>query len=245
MIDKSFIEKVAELAEVQEFTSPDLDGNIHHFTSKGLVEVQPKPPSLPEGVEVCTLSGFAALVEEKIDDLKTADFFIHVVDHRTVELVAADTDKYGRRLTLITAKPVEFEGFRFGQWITQEDFIIAVAARFAATDDKQYVLATASSLTTAATSVSEDDGFTQSATVKAGMKTAETIKLKGVVELAPFRTFPEVGQPISSFVFRAKQTPTGPNLMLVEADGGKWKIDAINEVRSALSKMALEPTIVA
>jgi hypothetical protein len=247
LIDAKFVTKVTDLAETKALTFTDLiDGKSHDYTTKQVFEVQPKPPSQPETVKVLTLAGFAQLVEEKIDGLDTKDFFIHVVDHETVELVASTTDKYGRRLTLITAEPVEFEGFRFGQWTEQENFIIGVASKFADTDDKQYVLATASSLTTAATSLSEDNGFSQTATVKAGMKTAETVKLKGVVELAPFRTFPEVGQPISNFVFRAKTSPNGPPLlMLVEADGGKWKIDAINEVKSALQKMALEPTIVA
>jgi hypothetical protein len=245
LLDATFVQKVVDLAAVQEFTVPDLDGLAHQFTSKQIFEAQPKPPTHAEIVKVCTLSGFASLVEEKIDALDVAKFFIHVVDHKTVELVATETDKYGRRLVLIKAEPVEFEGFRFGQWIDQENFIIAVAARFGETADKTYVLSTASSLTTEATSLSEDNGFSQKATVKAGMKTAETVTLKGVVELAPFRTFPEVGQPISSFVFRAKQSASGPLLMLVEADGGKWKIDAIKEVQSALKGMALEPTIVA
>ena len=245
MIDATFVQRVADLSQVQEFQSVDLDGREHDFTSKQVYEVHPSPPNLPTLVSVLTLAGFAKLVEEKIDGLDTADYFILVNHYAKVTLVAAKTDKYGRRLTLIEATPVKFDGFEFGKWFDQESFIIGVAAKFADTPDKSYVLATASSLTTAATSLSEDNGFSQTATVKAGMKTAETVTLKGVVELAPFRTFPEVGQPISSFVFRAKQTPAGPQLMLVEADGGKWKIDAINEVKSALQKMALEPTIVA
>ncbi|MGB2625840.1 MAG: hypothetical protein WAK20_03570, partial [Candidatus Acidiferrum sp.] len=228
------MQRIVDLAAVQSFTVYDLDGGEHYYTSKAIYEAAPAP-SLLKRVEVHTLSGFAKLIEEGIDNVAGGKYVILVNDHRTVELLASDTDKYGRRQGLITATPVDFEGFPFGRWIPQEEFVIGVAAKFADTPDKNYVLSVASSLTAGATSLSEDDGFTQRATVKAGMKTAETVTLKGKVDLAPFRTFPEVGQPISSFVFRAKSIEgAGPALMLVEADGGKWKIDAINEVKSAL-----------
>lgn len=56
------------------------------------------------------------------------------------------------------------------------------------------------------------------------------------VYLAPYRTFREVTQPLSPFVLRMKQGREGglPTVALFEADGGKWKLDAIAFIRDFL-----------
>mgnify|MGYP001347417902 CR=1 FL=1 len=122
----------------------------------------------------------------------------------------------------------------------QEEFAIAVASLFAETPDKQYVLNCASTLTNDATTTSEDDGFTQRATAKAGLRLKDVITLKPRVELAPYRTFPEIEQPVSQFVFRARcDGQSTPSLMLVEADGGRWKIQAMAAISEMLRNFDL------
>jgi hypothetical protein len=55
------------------------------------------------------------------------------------------------------------------------------------------------------------------------------------VRLAPFRTFRDVfEQPESAFVLRVKKTPTLPEVGLFEADGGEWRLTAIDRVRAWL-----------
>jgi hypothetical protein len=241
MQDATFINAVAGLAETQEF---QVEGKT--FTSKPVHEVKPEPPKLAAKVQVFTLQGFADLLREKIEDLDPTGFLIHITKYNEVVLISKETDEHGRRLELLKAQPVEFEQFKFGQFIGQEEFVIAVASRFVSTPDKDYVLQVASSLTNEAISISEDDGFKQKATIKQGLKVADTVQLKPTVSLAPYRTFPEVGQPISQFVFRARcGGGEPPKLMLIEADGGKWKLDAINEVRRFLSTLAVEIPIIA
>lgn len=224
----------------------DVDGKT--FMSKPVFETKPEPPKVPTHVDVFTLQGFADLISESIETLKPEEYVVHVRSFANVVLIAKKSDEHGRRQKLIDAGPVKFDQFEFGKWITQEEFVIAVSSRFVnggETNDKDYVLRIASSLTSDATSISEDNGFSQKATIKAGLAHLEITTLKPQVNLAPFRTFPEVGQPISSFVFRAKQSQNGPLLMLVEADGGKWKIDAINEVRRFLATLNIPIPIVA
>jgi hypothetical protein len=142
---------------------------------------------------------------------------------------------------------VSFQKFKFGQWMGHEEFTIAVASLFAETPDKAYVLTLASTLTDEAVKTSEDDGFRQKVTVKAGMRHAEGITLKPRVSLAPFRTFPELDQPVSDFVLRAKGEGDGgkPLLMLVEADGGRWKIEAIETIARKLQSYSLGIPIIA
>jgi hypothetical protein len=233
MIDATFVQKIANLAEVQEFVlSAELskDGKEHRFSTEALHEIVPAAIPLLSQVGVTTLQGFADVIAQGIDSLDKSKVFIQVNGPSLVSLTAKDTDQWGRRQTLLTAKPVEFAQFQFGQWLSQEEFVIGVASKFSATDDREYVIEVASHLTGDATATVEDNGLTQRATIKAGMKPKETVTLKPRVDLAPFRYFPECQQVISPFVFRCRQTDNGPVLALFEADGGRWKIDAIGEV---------------
>ena len=51
------------------------------------------------------------------------------------------------------------------------------------------------------------------------------------VTLRPYRTFNEVEQPASQFVFRINKLA---NLALFEADGGKWKLEAVESIANYL-----------
>jgi hypothetical protein len=82
-----------------------------------------------------------------------------------------------------------------------------------------------------------DDGVTQTVTAKSGIARVEDVSVPNPVHLAPFRTFREVSQPLSPFVLRMKQGREGglPTVALFEADGGKWKLDAIQFIRDYLA----------
>lgn len=246
MIDSTFVKAITDNVKVEKFVVEDRDGVKRTYSTKSLNEVKPEPPPMLPKVSVYTLEGLAALIDQaKLDDLDKSDYFLQVIGHASVGLFAKESDEEGRRQLLISASPVEFEQFKFGQWLDQESFVIAVAAKFAPTVDKDYVLKLASTLTDEDVMTSEDNGFNQKATVKAGVKVAENVTIKPQVDLAPFRTFPELGQPISSFVFRCRKSPLGPQLMLIEADGGKWKIDAISMIETKLKEIVKDIDIVA
>jgi len=244
---KPSLQYAVELAEPKIFTVEDVHGVTTQFSNKQLHQIQAHAPNQPNIVEVSTLTGIADLVRAKLEGgAFTSDFFLHIEDETTVRLVAKDSDEYGRRLQLIVARPVSFDQFRFGQWMSQEEFVIAVASKFADGADKDYVLNIASTLTNDAVRTSEDNGFNQKVTAKAGIRMKEDITLKPRVDLAPFRTFPEIEQPVSSFVFRARCNGEGqPVLQLVEADGGRWKIEAIKRIDAALEVFKLNIPIIA
>ncbi|PFR65873.1 hypothetical protein COK29_26730, partial [Bacillus cereus] len=52
------------------------------------------------------------------------------------------------------------------------------------------------------------------------------------VSLQPYRTFVEVEQPKSNFIFRMKD---GPRCSIHEADGGAWKLQAMNNIEDYLT----------
>lgn len=241
------MQKTLDIARPELHEVEDVHGIKTNFSTKPLHQVVANAPALPHQVDVNTLAGFADLVRAKLEEKDfPADFLIHIEDETTVTLKARQSDEYGRRLVLIQAQPVKFDLFRFGQWHDQEAFAIEIASKFADTPDKDYVLKMASILTNDASQTSEDDGFTQRVNVKAGLRMKESTTLKPRVDLAPYRTFPEIDQPISQFVLRARCAEGAtPALMLVEADGGRWKVDAISKIRVAMAEFDLNIPIVA
>jgi hypothetical protein len=161
---------------------------------------------------------------------------LHVINEEQVQVVSAFSNVWAKREMLIDCKLDDSPEFPFGQYMNHEDFMVKVLSLMKQTEDRDYMLRIASSLTAERVVTSDDDGISQGVGLKAGvsLKTAETLKNR--VKLAPFRTFREVAQPISEFVFRVKQDGDQmPKLALFEADGGAWKLEARDNIARFLS----------
>lgn len=76
-----------------------------------------------------------------------------------------------------------------------------------------------------------DNGFSQAVTMQTGITSVDDVIVPNPVKLAPYRTFLEVEQPTSEFVFRMKD---GPRAALFEADGGVWRNVAIHNIKNYL-----------
>ena len=82
-----------------------------------------------------------------------------------------------------------------------------------------------------------DDGVSQKATVKTGIASKGDAIVPSPACLKPFRTFVEVDQPISSFIFRMKDDRCGGiQCALFEADGGAWKVSAMASIKAYLTE---------
>jgi len=244
---KEALEFLVGLPKPEQYKILDVNGVETVYSSKTLHQVMAAPPDPKSLIQVGTLAGFADLVRAKLEDQNfPMDYLIHVENETTVTLKSRLCDVHGRRQIMVRAIPIPFEGFKFGQWLPQEEFSIQLAARFADGGDKDYALKMAASLTNENTRKDEDDGFTQVVTVKTGLAKKETQTLKPRVSLAPFRTFQEIDQPLSDFIYRAKTDGEGtPHLCLFEADGGKWKLQAINTLREHIGSFDLGIPIIA
>lgn len=77
----------------------------------------------------------------------------------------------------------------------------------------------------------EDDGITQRVTAKSGISLSKTVKVPNPVRLMPYRTFTEVAQPESAFVFRMRKDGSSISAALFEADGNAWKNEAILNIK--------------
>ena len=67
-----------------------------------------------------------------------------------------------------------------------------------------------------------------------GVVKVEEVILSPIVNLAPFRTFAEVDQPISKFLFRMRREGNHVSAALFEADGGAWRLEAMKNIAEYL-----------
>jgi hypothetical protein len=124
-----------------------------------------------------------------------------------------------------------YKAFPFGTFLVSEDFQIKLRSLFLDTEDRQAIFPLISKLTVTDEIGAIDDGVTQTVSVKRGMSGALTEQAapKPIVSLKPFRTFREIDQPESEFLFRMKAIEGKvPTLALFEADGGAWALEAVS-----------------
>ncbi|HLW51264.1 MAG TPA: hypothetical protein VKW06_00345 [Candidatus Angelobacter sp.] len=214
------------------------------FSTETFAEIKTIDP-LKDTFSVTTLAALRDLINCNAEKLTEAAIpLIHIVNHAEVRLEVGLSDVEGRRQVFAKASPVPYDGFKFNAYHSVENFVIAIQAHFALTPDRDYLLKTASRVTDEGVTVAEDDGISQRVTVNAALalKTAETLKSR--VSLRPFRIFPEVEQPESEFIFRAKKSDQGVLLALHEADGGKWKVRAIENIAWHLRNLEIKLPII-
>lgn len=76
----------------------------------------------------------------------------------------------------------------------------------------------------------------QKTTIKQGIASKTDVIVPNPVTLVPYRTFLEVEQPPSEFVFRIRDINSEPVFKIVEAEGGLWRHEAMASVKTYLEK---------
>lgn len=76
-----------------------------------------------------------------------------------------------------------------------------------------------------------DDGVSQVATMTVGVAQKADVIVPNPVKLIPYRTFQEVEQPASQFVFRIGDNEV-PTFMIVEAQNQIWKNEAVENIKN-------------
>lgn len=199
-------------------------------------------PPISEKLDLHTLKGITDALSEGLEGLtgkEDDDVLIHVLSPTEAVLLAKVSDTYGRRKEYVRAECASLlPKFSFGQFMAAEQFIISVQSLFVpGTGDIEYILQTTSSLTTENIATAADDGISQKTSLRRGIVLKEDATVRARVKLAPYRTFTEVDQPVSEFLFRLKPIDGQiPQCALFEADGGKWRRDAMDSVASWLSR---------
>lgn len=187
----------------------------------------------PDTLKINNLSGIVDYCSETPEEID--NFLIHVRDFDQVSVYMPMYGSFNIRPELIraSARP---PGFSFGRQYDYEDFVIAMHTNFVPNEDRDYVLKFIGSVRVDANSKIDDDGISQTLTAKQGVSSlVKDIPIKNILNLQPFRTFSEIEQPESVFVFRMKVDKGSPVFSIHEADGSAWKQAAILSIKDYLT----------
>lgn len=222
-------------------------GGRHYSTTKlydpRVVEHQPPV------IRVATLQAIAEYLSGGIDKAYFADrrVFVHVESPTAVVVYTGIFGEHNQRAPILAADAVVPNNLHFGTFLDPESFVIMLLAHFEPGQHRDIAQKIVGNLTTEAVQVVEDDGLTQRATAKSGITRVANVEIKNPFILRPYRSFAEIGQVESDFVLRLRGGGEGrlPQVALFEADGGKWRLDAVQRIasfiRSSLSGSAVVP----
>ncbi|MGM8213538.1 hypothetical protein ACLIBH_12245 [Virgibacillus sp. W0430] len=218
-----------------EFT--DIDNNDRQFfidDNGRASEVRPYKQLATSTFNLNTLSGLVSYIKSNLER-QGKSFYLHVFDERTVILKGLLNGE-GDRETLVAANAI-VPNFEYEYFHGAEELIIALQSTFTKTGDRDLLLKVIGNVKEENVRNTGDTGFSQAVTIQTGVASADDVKVPNPVTLAPYRTFLEVDQPESEFVFRMKDGPRGA---IFEADGGAWRNQAIANVRDYLMVELME-----
>lgn len=193
-----------------------------------------------ETLRVTTLSGLNDFLTNNPDGLELEKLMVHVVDQETVAVRSIPYGPHKQRPVFMRATALVpdhmFSSATRPSYHSPEQFIPYLQSCFVETtgDHLKDVIKVCGNVCTSAEVQQEDDGMKQNVTTRAGVVTKEKTEVPNPVLLYPFSTFTEVAQPGRKMTLRFRGGDGGAGAALIEADGGAWKITAMQSIANWL-----------
>lgn len=233
-MSKDALQYVVGLSEAHVMDIKLPDGTVQTYSDKPLSRLQKHIPIVDKAINMSTLTSLVDYIKANIDTMADK-MIVQVVDPETVELYSMLNEERDREKMAVVKAMVP--DFRFNSFMDQETFCINLQSKFIddPASDKALILKFSGTVEAGTVSEYGDDGVTQKATVKTGIASKGEAIVPNPVRLRPYRTFLEVEQPASDFIFRMKQDKyNGVNCAIFEADGGAWKMAATKAIKDYL-----------
>jgi hypothetical protein len=206
--------------------------------------LHPLKEPVAECLEVTTLTGLVDYLEGQFDAHNIKDLFCHVQAPKEVTIRSGLIGDFKQRDAVIKAK-LNFDHFEFSRWYDAEKFNIALQTFFVNSETRALLLKYVGNMMDSHVTEYGDDGVTQKITTKVGIADVKNVILPNPVKLRPYRTFSEVEQPESLFVFRGKKSDNGPVFALFEADNGAWRGEAMQNIKQYMKEHVADLYVVA
>lgn len=198
------------------------------YSDKQLTRIIHNPKA--SQISMTTLTSLIDYIKSGVDQMDDK-MFIQVDSPTKVTLFSElDLDREREYLVTVDAKVPNFD---FGRYIEHEMFCISLQSKFIKSTDRDLVLKFAGTVEDGTVAQYGDDGVTQKATVKTGISSKSDAIVPNPVNLKPYRTFQEVDQPSSDFIFRMKSNRE-IECAIFEADGGAWRNEAMKNIKEYL-----------
>lgn len=232
MLEKALIYLVglgANKARIENITLPD--GTQQVYSNVPLNRLSKYIPTA-DSIKMSTLTSLVDYIKGNIDTMAER-MIVQVKSPVEVCLFSQlDEDRNREYLVNVTA---QVPGFNYEKFIDHETFCINVQSKFLndPETDKDLILKFAGTVEQGSVAEYGDNGVTQKATVRTGIASKADAVVPNPVKLRPYRTFMEVEQPVSEFIFRMAEE-RGITCALFEADGGAWKNAAMQNIKNYL-----------
>lgn len=189
-------------------------------------------------IKATTLTSLVDYIKESREELRDR-MIIQVISATKVLLYSGLLPERDRE-TLFEVNAL-LPQFEYGKEYDQESFLVSMQSCFKESDDREAVTILASNIVNTQEATFSDNGTTQQAVMKTGITTKDNVLVPNPVHMIPYRTFLEVEQPASDFVFRVSEGRGGtPTFKLVTADGGLWKSQAVENIKNYLTEALRE-----
>jgi hypothetical protein len=235
---RAFVEKILEMAVPPVITVAE-----RPYSS---MQIHPILEPQAKTLQVCTLTAIKDYFDRNPDAIAEADAIVHVEGPEKVSVLDSLSDPFMTRQNFMTAQP-HLRKFPFGTYLAGENFIIGLQTFFVQDDVTRQLIKLVGNLSDEKVTQWNDDGVTQKVTAKVAIVRVEEVPVPSPVVLKPFRTFLELDQPASTFIFRIQRREgQAPQCALIEADGGAWELKAIETIAAWLRQnLPKEVTILA
>ena len=216
---------------IEELSKPNIQ-EIHGevYSDKSLRRIKHNPKA--DCINMNTLTSLVEYIKSGIDPME--QMIVHVQSPTKVRLYSALDDERVREY--IVTVLADLPEFPFGTFLGHETFCINLQSKFIDNEDRALLLKFAGTVEAGSVAEYGDDGVTQKATVKTGLASKSDAIVPSPAKLMPYRTFHEVEQPASDFIFRMRQDSRGEvSCGLFEADGGAWTMKAMYNIKEYLT----------
>lgn len=219
---KELANKIEELVNGQ--VEPEIiehEGIDYIKTAKGYEKLR-KPST--KAIEVNSLEGLVKMIKNALNDADLEGMygiykpFIVNVRWNEINVMSALCEDKSRN-HLVESYPM-IPDLMMGYDLTVEQMIILLSTSFVPTENTEKFINSLSSLRVVEEVEFNDDGVGQTVTAKKGASMNAKFQVQPIVKLQPIRTYAEIEQVESKFLFRVNKDGT---VCLREADGGQWK----------------------
>lgn len=224
-------EAIDRIVELSGLDIVEVNGRKYWTNGAKVVE-----PALDQLSKLTTLSGFVSYLDspDAKDLIDSSIAQIVVENHSLVRLVTTPAPPWLERSCVLSAKN-NIEEFPFGRYMDREMFTIKAQCLFVETRRKDALISFVSNIVDKESVTTSDDGVSQTVVRQSGIKRTKE-SFSPVTHLQPYRTFPEVEQPESRFLLRMSKQDGAVMVALFEADGGMWRVRAVNTIADWLRK---------
>jgi len=226
---KDTLEYVVGIAKT-ELETFEIDGKVYANQPLELLGERERKDLMVAPLKITTLTGLIDYIKENRDGLEMDKTFVQITGPASVRLMSTPNKDKARETYVEATAELPSMG-NLGSWFDLENFMIFLQAAFVPTEDRGLLLKWVGNIKADEAVQVTDDGTSQQVVAKTGVATVSNIILPNPVKLRPYRTFQELQQPESEFVFRVRK---GGVCALFDADGGAWKIEARVLIKAAL-----------